>query len=76
MLVTSGMVFSYNKKIIIKYLQTIYKYCPTRIVSDHPEYEWNVNGVKKLLKKIDETGEVARKEGFEGSVRTKKTLNK
>ena len=27
-----------------------------RIANDYPEYEWNVNGVKKLLKKIDETG--------------------
>ena len=29
----------------------------------HQEYEWNVNGVKKLLKKIDDIGDVARKEG-------------
>ena len=28
----------------------------TRIANDYPEYEWNVNGVKKLLKKIEETG--------------------
>ena len=39
---------------------------------DHPEYEWNINGAKKLLKKIDKTGEVAWKGGSERpkSVRT------
>ena len=40
-----------------------YKYDATRIVNDPPEHEWNVNDVKKLLKKIGETVEVARKEG-------------
>ena len=57
------MVFSYEEKIIIKYLRQKYNYGPTRIVDDHPEYNWNVNGVKTLLKKIDETGDVQRKEG-------------
>ena len=37
-------------------------YGATIIVNDHPEFEWNVNGVKKLLKKIDETDDFARKE--------------
>ena len=31
------------------------------MIIDHPEYESNENDVKKLLKEIDETGEVARK---------------
>ena len=41
------------------------------IIIDHPEYESNENDVKKLLKEIDETGEVARKEssGLPKSVR-------
>ena len=41
-----------------------------------PEYEWNVNGVKKLLKKIDKTGAVALKEGSgqSKSVCTDKTI--
>lgn len=42
------MVFSYEDKVIIKYLQIKYKYEATRIVYDHQEYELNVNGVKKL----------------------------
>ena len=59
------MVFSYQKKLIIKQLWIKYKYGTTRIVNDHPEYDWNVNVVKKFLKTIDETGDVAWKRGFE-----------
>ena len=44
------MVMSNEEKIIIKYLRIKYKYGATRFVIDQPEYEWNVNGVKKLLK--------------------------
>ena len=47
------MLFSYEKKIIIKYLRIKYEHCDTRISSDHSEYEWDVNGGKKLLKKIE-----------------------
>ena len=47
----------------LQYLRIKYKYGATRIVNDHQEYEWNLNGMKKLLKKIDETGDAARKEG-------------
>ena len=52
------------------------KYGAARIANDHPEYEWNVNGVKKLLKKIEEACDVARKEGSEGpkSVRTEENF--
>ena len=74
MLVTGGMVFSYEKK-VIKYLR-IKKYGLARIVNSHSQYEWNVNGVKKVLKKIDETVDVARKEGSERpkSVRTERNM--
>ena len=55
------MVFSYDGKVIIKYLREKYGHGPTRIIDDHPEYpHWNINGVKMLLKKIDETGEIKR----------------
>ena len=50
------MLFSYEEKVNFKYLRIKYRYGVTRIANDYPEYEWNVNGVKKLLKKIDETG--------------------
>ena len=63
-------MFSYEEKVIMKFLQIKHKYGAERIVNDHPEYEWNVNGVKKLLKKTDETGDVARNER-----RPERTLN-
>ena len=73
------MVFSYKQKVIIssiKHVRIKYRYGARRIVNDHPEYEWNVNGVNKLLKKIDETGDVARKEnsGRPKSVRTEENI--
>ena len=70
------MVFSHEEKVIIKYLRMKYKYGAIRIVNDHPQYEWNVNGVKKLLKKIDGTCGVAQKEGSERpkSVRTEENI--
>ena len=34
-----------------------------KIISDHPEYDWKLGGVQTLLKKIDETGDIERKEG-------------
>ena len=46
-------MFSYKVKVIIKDIWIKYKYGATRIVNDHPEYESNLNGVRKLLKKID-----------------------
>ena len=56
------MVFSDEEKVIIKSLPIKYKNGATRILNDYPEYEQNLNGLKKLLKKLYETGDVARKE--------------
>ena len=44
------MVFSYEDKVIIKYIRTKFGHGARRIVTDHPEYDWNENGVKALLK--------------------------
>ena len=76
MLVTTDVVFSHEKKVIIKYIWIKYKYGATIIANDHPQYKWNVNGVKKLLKKIDETGDVTWKEGSgrPRSVRTEENI--
>ena len=30
-----------------------YKHGATRFANDHPRYQWNVNGVKELLKMIE-----------------------
>ena len=56
-------MFSYEAKVIIKYLWIKYKYDAARIVNYHPEYEWAITGLTKPLKKLNETGEVAPKEG-------------
>ena len=37
--VTSRIVFSYEAKVIIKYLWIKYKYDAARIVNYHPEYD-------------------------------------
>lgn len=66
------MVFTEEHRIIIKYLRIKHGHGPQKIVDDHPEFEWNVNGVKKLLAKIDKTGDVKRKEGS-GRPRTSRT---
>lgn len=66
------MVFSYEHKVIIKYLREKYTHGARKIVADHPEFGWNEHGVKKLLKKIDETGDIARKEGS-GRPKTSRT---
>ena len=55
------MVSSYEEKVIIKYLRIKYKYGAARIVSNHPEQELNVNGVKELLNKIDGAGDIVWK---------------
>ena len=66
------MVFSYKEKAITKYLRIKYKYDATAIVNEHPKYEQNVNGVKKLLRKIDETNDVAQKKGSGQSMQRRK----
>ena len=38
-------------------------YGDTKIASNQPEHLWHVNGVRKLLKKIDKTVDIAQK-GF------------
>ena len=70
------MVFSNEEKVILKSFRIKYKYGATRIFNNYPEYEQNVNGLKKLLKKVDETGDVARKESsrWPKSVRIEKNI--
>ena len=63
MLVASKIRFSYEEEIITKFLRIKYKYDATRIFNDNPEYKWNINKEKKLLKKINMTGDISQKEG-------------
>ena len=54
---------SEEDKIIIKYLRQKFGYGAKRIIKDHPEKNWGLRNVGYLLKKIDETGNIKRREG-------------
>ena len=54
---------SEEDKIIIKYQRQKFGYGAKRIIKDHPEKNWVFGNVGYLLKKIDETGDVKRREG-------------
>ena len=66
------MVFTYEDKVIIRYLRQKFGHGPKKIIDDHPEYNWNIHGLKTLLANIDKTGEIERKEGS-GRPRTVRT---
>ena len=68
---------SEEDKIIIKYLRKKFGYGAKRIIKDHPEKNWSLRNVGYLLKKIDETGDVRRREGSERpkSSRTENNIN-
>jgi transposase len=58
------MPFTDEDKIIIKYLRLKYGHGRKRILDDHPEKpEWTAGGIDHLLRKINTTHDVARKEG-------------
>ena len=54
---------SEEDKIIIKYLRQKFGYGAKRIIKDYPEKNSGLRSVDYLLKKIDETGDVKRREG-------------
>ena len=69
---------SEEDKIIIKYLRQ--KFGSTngakRIIKDHPEKNWGLRNVGYLLKEIDETGDVKRREsGKPKSSRSENNIN-
>ena len=68
---------SEEDKIIIKYLRQKFGYEAKSIIKDHPENNWGLRNVGYLLKKIDETGDVKRREGSgrPKSSRTENNLN-
>ena len=68
---------SEEDKIIIKHLRQKFGYGAKRIIKDHPEKNWGLRNVGYLLKKIDETGDVKRREGSgrSKSSRTENNIN-
>ena len=65
---------SEEDKIIIKYLRQKFGYGAKRIIKDHPEKNWGLRNVGYLLTKIDETGDVKRREGS-GRPKSSRTEN-
>ena len=65
---------SEEDKIIIKYLRQKFGYWAKRIIKDHSEKNWGLRNVGYLLKKIDETGDVKRREGS-GRPKSSRTEN-
>ena len=65
---------SEEEKIIIKYLRQKFGYGAKRIIKNHPEKNWDPRNVGYLLKKIDETGDVKRREGS-GRPKSSRTEN-
>ena len=61
-------------KIIIKYLRQKFGYGAKRFIKDHPEKNWDLRNVGYFLKKIDETGDVKRREGS-GRPKSSRTEN-
>ena len=69
------MVFSNEEIVIVKYFWIKYKYDATKSIGDHPGYKWKVNGAKKLLKKVEETSDIAKKRfSWPKSVRTEENI--
>ena len=65
---------SEEDKIIIKYLRQKFGYGAKRIIKDHPEKNCGLRNVGYFLKKIDETGDVKRREGS-GRPKSSRTEN-
>ena len=65
---------SEKDKIIIKYLRQKFAYGAERIIKDHPEKNWGLPNVGNLLKIIDETSDVKRREGS-GRPKSSRTEN-
>ena len=66
---------SEGDKIIIKYFRQKFGYGTKRIIKNHPEKNWGLRNVGYLLKKIDDTGDVKRREGL-GRPKSSRTENK
>lgn len=57
------MVLTNDDKIVIKFLRETKGYGAKRLMSEFPTKSWKLSGLKKLIKKIDETGSIERRHG-------------
>ena len=65
---------SEEDKIFIKYLRQKFGYGAKRIIKHHPEKNWGLRNAGYLLKKVDETSDVIRREGS-GRPKSSRTEN-
>src|SRR6218665_218774 len=57
------MAFSEEDKIVIKFLRKNKHYGAKQLIKDFPDRGWTLDGLKKLLRKIDLTGSSERRAG-------------
>ena len=57
------MVFTEEDKIAIKFLRENKHYGAKRFLEEFPSKPWSRSGLKRLIKKIDKTGSIARSSG-------------
>jgi len=57
------MVFTKEDKLVIKFLRDTKRYGAKRFLSVFPTKPWSLSGLKRLIKKIDDTGSTERATG-------------
>ena len=57
------MPFTDEDKVLIKHYRLTKGYGRKNLLKEFPEKNWSKTGLQKLLKKIDETGDINRKQG-------------
>ena len=57
------MVFSYDDRILIKQLHHCKGWVAKKLVNEFMSKRWNVRSVRRLLKKLKDTGTTDRKAG-------------
>lgn len=72
------MPFSHEDKILIKHYRLEKKYGRKRFMKEFPNRGWTLGGLRKLIKKIDQTGDIERQKGSgrPRSVRTEENIEK
>jgi len=57
------VVFTKEDKVVIKFLRETKRYGAKHFLSEFPTKPWSLSGLKRLIKKIDDTGSTERATG-------------
>jgi len=57
------MVFTKEDKVVIKFLRETKRYGAKRFLSEFPTKPWSLGGLKRLIKKTDDTGSTEQATG-------------